>query len=80
MSARVIAWALAALGTALNVRIQSTVDRPFYRSKYDAGRTLDAFTEGLGDEVELEVARARLLDVVGRTLSPAHASLWLRHR
>jgi len=61
-------------------RIQSGVDRRFYRAHYDAGQTLDAFAEGLRDEVELEAVRERLLGAVGQTMSPTHSSLWLRHR
>ena len=59
-------------------RIQAAVDRRFFRSRYDSVRTLDAFAEQLRDEVDLEAVRVHLLGAVGQTMSPAHASVWLR--
>jgi hypothetical protein len=61
-------------------RAQAGVDRRFYRSRYDAGRTVDDFSVRLRDEVDLEAIRAGLLDAVGKTMRPTHASVWLRER
>ena len=60
--------------------IQQTVDRRFYRSRYDAVRTLDAFAEDVRNDVDLESVRTHLLAAIGHTMSPAQASLWLRER
>jgi len=67
-----------ALFQPLRNSIQATVDRRFHRARYDASRTLDAFTSRLASEVDLDSVRAELLDAVGTTLSPIHASVWLR--
>jgi hypothetical protein len=70
--------AVAALARPALQHVRGFIDRRFYRTRYDATETLNSFSARLRDQIDLDALQSELVTVVGSTMQPAHASLWLR--
>ncbi|MGH2702874.1 MAG: hypothetical protein ACRDJ2_14025 [Actinomycetota bacterium] len=69
---------VAALFGPVKARVQTLIDRHFYRSSYDAAKTFDAFSTRLREEIDFDALKQELLVITSQTMQPAHVSLWLQ--
>ena len=71
--------AIAALFSPLRRRIQSTIDRRFYRNRYDPGEALAAFSADLRKQLDSEEITSSMMNLIDETVQPTHASIWIRN-